>query len=74
MRVYNEKKSNGVRGDHDNKSDRVGVHHEKARWGELTIRKNDGMRVHLEKKSDGVRVHHEKERWGKSSPKEKGIM
>ena len=34
MRVYLEKKSNGVRGDHEKKSDRVRVHHEKERWGE----------------------------------------
>ena len=68
MRVYHEKKSDGVRGDHGKKSDRVGVHYEKERWGEFTIRKSDGMRVHHEKKSDGVRVHHEKERWGESSP------
>ena len=51
------KRAMRARGDHENKSDRVRVHHEKERWGELTI---DGMRVHLEKKSDGVRVHHEK--------------
>ena len=49
MRVYHERKSNGVR-----------VHHEKERWNELTIKKSDGMRVHQENKSDGVRVHHGK--------------
>ena len=47
-------------GDHEKKSDRVRVHHEKERWGEFTIRKSDGMRVHHDKKSDGVRVHHMK--------------
>ena len=56
-----------MRGDHEKKSNRVRVHHEKERWGEFTIRKSDGLRVHHEKKSDGVRVQHEKERWGKSS-------
>ena len=68
------KRAMGARGDHENKSDRVRVHHEKEQWGELTIGKSDGMRVHLEKKSNGVRVHHEKERWRESLPKEQGIM
>ena len=39
MRVYHEKKRDGVRGDHEKKSDRVRVHHEKERWGEFTITK-----------------------------------
>ena len=34
MRVYHEKKSDGVRGDHEKKSDRVRVHHEKEGWDE----------------------------------------
>ena len=42
MRVYHEKKRDGVRGDHEKKSDRVRVHHEKERWGEFTITKSDG--------------------------------
>ena len=62
-----------MRGDHEKKSDRVRVHHEKERWGEFTIRKIDGMRVPHEKKSDGVRVQHQKQRWGESSPSEKGM-
>ena len=49
MRVYHEKKSDGVRGDHEKKSDRVRVQYEKERWGEFTIRKSNGMRVHHEK-------------------------
>ena len=39
MRVYHEKKSDGVRGDHEKKSDRVRVQYEKERWGEFTMRK-----------------------------------
>ena len=65
-------------GDHEKKSDRVRVHHDKKRWGELTMRRNDGVRVYHNKKSDGVRVDHEKksdgmrvrhekkQRWGES--------
>ena len=34
MRVYHEKKSDGVRGDHEKKSNGVRVYHEKERWGE----------------------------------------
>ena len=55
-------------GDHEKKSDRVRVHHDKKRWGEFTIRKSDGMRVHHEKKSDKVRVHDKRERWGETLP------
>ena len=40
------RKSDGVRVEHEKKSD--GVDHEK---------KSDGVRVHHEKKSDGVTVH-----------------
>ena len=68
MRVYHKKKSKGVRGDNEKKSDRVRVQDGKEGWGEFTIRKSDGMRVHYEKKSDRVRVYHKKERWGESSP------
>ena len=39
-----------MRGDHEKKSDRVRVHHEKERWGELTMRRNDGVRVYHKKK------------------------
>ena len=63
-----------MRGDHEKKSDRVTVYHEKKRWGQFTIRNSDGMRVHHKKKSDRVRVQHKKDRWGESSPQEKGIM
>ena len=42
MRVYHEKKSDGVRRDHEKKSDRVRVQYEKERWGEFTIRKSVG--------------------------------
>ena len=38
----------------------MGVHHEKERWGEFTIRKSNGVSVDHEKKSDEVRVDHEK--------------
>ena len=62
MRVYHEKKTHRVRGDHEKKSDGVSIHHKKERWGEFSIRKSDEMRV-----------HHEKERWGESSPYEKGM-
>ena len=31
VRVYHEKKRDGVRGDHEKKSERVRVHHEKER-------------------------------------------
>ena len=34
MRVYHEKKSDGVRGDHEKKSNGVRVYHEKEGWGE----------------------------------------
>ena len=51
----------GVIGDHENRSDRVRVHHKRERWGELTIEKRDG-----------VRVHHEKERWGNFTIKKRG--
>ena len=34
MRLYYEKKSDGVSVDHEKKSDGVRVHHEKERWGE----------------------------------------
>ena len=63
-----------MRGDHEKKSDRVTVHHEKERWGQFTIRKSDGMRVHHKKTGVRVRGYHKKERWGESSPQEKGIM
>ena len=53
MRVYHNKKTHRVRGDHAKKS----IHHKKERWGEFSVRK-----------SDERRVHHEKERWGESSP------
>ena len=33
MRVYHEKKSDGVRVDHERKSDGVRVHNQKERWG-----------------------------------------
>ena len=33
VRVYHEKKCDGVTGDHGKKSDRVRVHHKKERWG-----------------------------------------
>ena len=63
MKVYHEKKSNGVR-----------AHHEKDRWGwEFTIKKSDEVRVDHEKKTDGVRVDHEQVRWGESSPLEKAM-
>ena len=52
------RKSDGVRFDHEKKSDEVRVHEKKS----------DGVRLHHERKSDGVRVHQEKERWGESSP------
>ena len=56
-----------MKGDHEKKSNRAGVHHRKEQWAEFTIRKSDGMRVHHQKKSDVVRVHHEKEQWGEST-------
>ena len=53
MGIYHKKKkSDGVRGDHEEKSDRVRLHHEKERWGEFTRRRKDG-----------VRVYHQKEGW-----------
>ena len=58
MRVYHEKKSDGVRVDHEKKSD----------GQEFTITKSDGLRVDYRKKSHGVKVHHKKERLGESLP------
>ena len=34
MRLYHDKKRDGVRDDHEKKSDGVRVYHEKERWGE----------------------------------------
>ena len=42
MRVYHEKKSDGVRGDHEKKSNRVRVQYERERWGEVTIKRAMG--------------------------------
>ena len=55
-----------MRGDHDEKSDRVRLHHEKERWGEFTMRRNDGVEFTIRKRY-GVRVHHEKESDGDKS-------
>ena len=43
MRVYHEKKSNGLRGDHEKKSNRLRVYHEK----------DNGVRVHHKKEPWG---------------------
>ena len=45
MRVYHEKKSNGLRGDHEKKSNRLRVYHEK----------DNGVRVHHKKEAWGNR-------------------
>ena len=42
MRVYHEKKSDGVRGDYEKKSNRVRVQYETGRWGEFTIKRAMG--------------------------------
>ena len=34
VRLYHDKKRDGVRDDHDKKSDGVRVYHEKEQWGE----------------------------------------
>ena len=67
MGIYHyKKKSDGVRGDHEEKSDRVRLHHEKERWVEFTMRRNDGVELTIRKRY-GVRVHHEKESDGDKS-------
>ena len=53
-----DKKSDGVRFDHEKKSNGVRVYEKKS----------DGVRLHHERKSNRVTVNHEKERWGESSP------
>ena len=37
MRVYHEKKSDGVRVDHEIRSDRMRVDHKKEKWGESSL-------------------------------------
>ena len=37
MRVYHEKKSDGVRVDHEIRSDRMRVDHKKEGWGESSL-------------------------------------
>ena len=58
VRVDHEKKSDGVRVHNEKKSYKVRVHNEKKKMGgEFTIRKINGVRHH-DRKANGVRIQH----------------